>query len=88
MSNELIPLSNPLFLREGWHWKRRRLDVGLSKRETELMVAIMQGATTHAEMAERLVIGRKTIQTMLNVMFLKTGARNVADLILWQIKQD
>ena len=51
------------------------------------MNAIMHGATTYSDMAIALCLSQRTVQTMLYSMYAKTGARNVADLILWQIRQ-
>lgn len=81
-----ILLGNPPFSSKGWHWKRRRIDKAFTERELELMDAIMDGATTHKDMAARLIVERKTIQFMLGCMFRKTNTRNVADLILWKVK--
>lgn len=77
--------SNP---RKSWRWKTKRVSMAFSPRQHQLMDAIMDGATTYSDMADALCLSQRTIQTMLLSMYRKTGARNMADLILWRIKQD
>jgi DNA-binding NarL/FixJ family response regulator len=57
----------------------------LSAREMEIMVLICQGFTAQ-EIAERLYISSKTVDTHRANLFLKTDVRNVAGLIAWAIR--
>lgn len=59
----------------------------LTKREVELVNAVMNGATTNGDMAEVMDVKPSTIKTMLEHIYSKTNSRNVADLILWHIRQ-
>lgn len=68
----------------GYKRPKRRV---LTKREADLVNAVMSGATTNSDMAEALGVKPCTIKTMLEHIYLKTDSRNVADLILWRIRQ-
>jgi DNA-binding NarL/FixJ family response regulator len=57
----------------------------LTTRELEIMVLICQGFTSQ-EIADRLHISCKTVETHRSSLFLKAGVRNVAGLIMWAIK--
>lgn len=54
----------------------------LTGREVEVVGAILAGHTTNQQIAQRLVVTRKTTQTHLGNIYAKTGAQNHADLIL------
>lgn len=54
---------------------RRRLQIGLSKREMEILGHVAIGLS-NAEIAERLVLSRSTINTHVENILRKVGARN------------
>ena len=57
----------------------------LTTRELEILVLICQGFTSQ-EIADRLHISCKTVETHRSSLFLKAGVRNVAGLIMWALK--
>ena len=58
----------------------------LSKREVEVIQLICQQLTSQ-EIADRLFVSIKTIETHKSNIFLKTGVRNVAGLIMYSIQK-
>lgn len=54
----------------------------LTRREVEIIAAILAGHTTNEQIGATLVIARKTVQTHLGNIYAKTSAQNHADLIL------
>jgi DNA-binding CsgD family transcriptional regulator len=54
----------------------------LTERELDVVAAILRGRTTYKELAAELHISPKTAQTHLANIFLKTGARNMTDVVL------
>lgn len=65
----------------------RKKDKNLSPREIEIIDSVMGGATTADELADQLCIEVLTVRCHLRHIYGKTGARNLADLVLWRIKQ-
>lgn len=59
--------------------------VKLKQRETELLQLICQGFT-NKELAERMFVSIKTIESNKAQLMQKTGSRNNAGLIIWAIK--
>lgn len=57
----------------------------LTVREIEIIVMICQGMTSQ-EISDQLFISTKTVETHRSNIFLKTGVKNVAGLIIWAIK--
>jgi DNA-binding NarL/FixJ family response regulator len=57
----------------------------LTTREMEIMVLICQGFTSQ-EIAGRLFISSKTVETHRTNLFLKANVRNIAGLIAWAIR--
>lgn len=60
----------------------------LTQRENELIDAVMNGATTVKQIAMALGIEAGTVRAMIDTLYLKVDAHNLADLILWRIRQD
>lgn len=58
----------------------------LSARETELIAALCAGATELKELARKLGIKRQTVKNHLTVIYYKTGAYNLASLLLWGMR--
>ncbi len=56
-----------------------------TSREIEITVMICQGLTTQ-QIADRLHISCKTVETHRSNIFLKAGVKNTAGLIVWAIK--
>ena len=69
------------------HYKSR-IRREYTQRQRAAMAENMSGATTYNALADVLSLSPRTEQSMLYSMYAKTGARNVADLILWKIRQD
>ena len=54
----------------------------LTSRELEIIRAILDGATTSQEVAERLTISYRTVRSHLTNIYLKAGVKSQARLIL------
>jgi DNA-binding NarL/FixJ family response regulator len=57
----------------------------LTGRELEIMLLICKGLTTQ-EISDKLFISIKTVETHRGNIFLKSGVRNTAGLIVWAIR--
>ena len=57
----------------------------LTGREIEIMLLICKGFTSQ-EISDNLFISYKTVETHRSNMFLKSGVRNTAGLIVWAIR--
>ncbi|MFH0761042.1 MAG: response regulator transcription factor [Bacteroidota bacterium] len=57
----------------------------LTSREVEVMQLICKGFTSQ-EISDKLCISNKTVETHRSNIFLKSGVRNTAGLIVWAIK--
>lgn len=60
----------------------RLLGKPLTRREVEVVGAILAGHTTNEQIGATLVIARKTVQAHLGNIYAKTGGVDKADLIL------
>ena len=60
-------------------------DEELTSREVEILVMICEGSTSQ-EISEKLHISLKTVESHRSNLFLKTGVRNVAELIVWAVR--
>lgn len=60
-------------------------DAGLSKREMEILTLIAQGYT-NAEMADKLFVSKRTIETHRQNILYKTKTRNTAHLIKYAME--
>lgn len=56
---------------------------GLTRRETDVLNTILSGRTSQSEVARALVIDVRTVQTYMQKLFEKTGARDRTQLVLW-----
>ena len=54
----------------------------LTRREVEIIAAILAGHTTNEQIGATLVIARKSVQTHLCHIYAKTGGADKADLVL------
>ena len=74
-------------LRAGGHRVRRRRDwpAGLSAREVEILRLVARGLS-HKEIAEQLVIARKTASNHIERIYAKTGVTNRAMAALFAVK--
>lgn len=54
----------------------------LSQSEVDLIKAVLAGYTYHKEIAHYLGISTTTVSGRLSIIFTKTGAGNLADLVL------
>ncbi|RIK36964.1 MAG: hypothetical protein DCC55_25725 [Chloroflexi bacterium] len=54
----------------------------LTGRERDVLFAILDGHTSHKEIAAQLVLSRHTIRTHLHNIFLKWGVQSIPQLIL------
>lgn len=59
----------------------------LTNREMDILQLVCKGLTTH-EISEKLFISLKTIETHRANIFRKAEVRNVAELIVWAIKNN
>lgn len=64
--------------------KRQKVEVGLSKREVEVLGLIAEGLTNN-EIANKLFTSRRTIEGHRKNLIDKTGARNTATLIRFAV---
>lgn len=55
----------------------------LKPRENEVLITLMSGSTTYAEIAHDMDISVKSVQTYLLNIHEKLGVRNMASLVLW-----
>jgi DNA-binding NarL/FixJ family response regulator len=81
-SPELLPFFTNKFI------KRNNSDEpepGLSKRELEVLVLISEGLT-NAEIADKLFISIRTVDTHKNNLISKTGSKNIVSLLIYAIK--
>lgn len=58
----------------------------LKPRENEVLIALMRGSTTYAEIAHDMDISVKSVQTYLLNIHEKLGVRNMASLVLWCVR--
>jgi DNA-binding NarL/FixJ family response regulator len=59
----------------------------LTNREIDILNLICKGLTSH-EIAEKLFISAKTVETHRSNIFLKANVRNIAGLIVWAINNN
>jgi DNA-binding CsgD family transcriptional regulator len=55
---------------------------GLTRREQEVVAAIVSGHVTMGMLAEKMMVSGRTIQTHLTNIYQKLGAVNMVDLVL------
>ncbi len=58
----------------------------LTRRQNELLVALMDGCTSHNELAARLGIASPTVASYVSIIYQMTGAKDMADLVRWCVK--
>ncbi|MEQ9302278.1 MAG: response regulator transcription factor [Marinoscillum sp.] len=61
---------------------RLTMEVSLSKRETEVLDLIVQEMNNH-QIAEKLFISVRTVESHKQSLLFKTGSKNVAGLVLY-----
>lgn len=54
----------------------------LTDREKDVVRALLAGYTCRSEIARRLTISQRTADSHINAIYAKTGAVNMADLVL------
>ena len=57
----------------------------LTEREIEVLTLICEEMTT-PEIAEKLFLSPRTIETYRKTLFEKTGVRNMAGLVMWAVR--
>ena len=70
--------------------KRQKSDIDkntLTKRELEVLELVCKGYTSQ-EIADKIFISKKTVEVHRTNIFQKTQVRNLAELILWAIKNN
>ena len=60
-------------------------ETGLTDRETEVLVLICKGFT-NSEIADRLVVSKRTVDKHRENLLLKTQSKNTANLVIYAIK--
>jgi DNA-binding CsgD family transcriptional regulator len=78
-----VPLADPGTTRTS---HRQERDVGLTRRETEILGHIVAGRT-YGEIARSLVLSEKTISSHVSHLLSKTGCANRVDLALWATRR-
>jgi len=58
----------------------------LTRRQSELLVALMDGCTSYSELGARLCITHSTVKAYLLIIYKMTGAKDKAALVLWWVK--
>ena len=81
-SPELIPFFTNKYINRN---NFEEHDAELSKRELEVLVLIGEGLT-NAEIAEKLFISIRTVDTHKNNLISKTGSKNIVSLLIYAIK--
>jgi len=80
-STELLPFFTNKFINQN----NGDPEVPLTSRELEILELISQGHT-NAEIAEKLYISIRTVDTHKNNLIVKTGSKNVVSLLIYAIK--
>jgi len=81
-SPELLPFFTNRFLSK----KNNSSDkVALTKRELEILKLIGEGFS-NAEIAEKMFISKRTVDTHKNNLISKTGSKNIVSLLIYAIK--
>ena len=83
-SPELLPFFTNKFINRNNHDEH---EAELSKRELEVLVLISEGLT-NAEIADKLFISIRTVDTHKNNLISKTGSKNVVSLLIYAIKNN
>ncbi|CAN5639773.1 hypothetical protein BH10CHL1_BH10CHL1_10180 [soil metagenome] len=58
----------------------------LTQRENDVLIALMNGSTTYAEIADDMGINARSVQTHLNNIFKTLGVRNMIELVVWCVR--
>ncbi len=82
-SPELLPFFTKKFIDP----KDSNDDPMLTKRELEVLQLVAEGLT-NTEIAERLFISKRTVDTHKNNLISKTGSKNIVDLLIYAIKNN
>lgn len=67
--------------------EERKVFLKLSERELQLLQLLCQGLT-NKELAEKMFVSVRTIESTKNRLMQKTSAKNTAGLIIWSIKNN
>ncbi|MEA3450637.1 MAG: response regulator transcription factor [Bacteroidota bacterium] len=67
--------------------KKKKVDVGLTKREKEILELICKGYS-NVNMAKKLNISQKTVDGHRTRLLDKTGAKNSANLVMFALKNN
>lgn len=80
-SPELIPFFTQKYINNSHHQD----DVKLTKREIEILNLVSKGFS-NAEIADKLFISVRTVDTHKNNLITKTGSKNIVSLLIYAIK--
>lgn len=83
--NYFSPELLPFFTNKYINPKKTDNDVALTKRELEILEFISEGFS-NAEIAEKLYISVRTVDTHKNNLISKTGSKNIVSLLIYAIK--
>jgi DNA-binding NarL/FixJ family response regulator len=61
-------------------------DIKLSRRELQVLDMVAQGMS-NSEIADKLIISKRTVDGHKSNLILKTGSKNVVDLLIYSIKR-
>jgi len=81
-SPELLPFFTNKFLSRN---NNSSDEVALTKRELEILKLIGEGYS-NAEIAEKIFISKRTVDTHKNNLISKTGSKNIVSLLIYAIK--
>lgn len=66
--------------------KKKQEDLQITKREMEVLQLISKGLTNQ-EIADNLFISKRTVDGHKNSLIVKTGSKNMVDLLVYSIKK-
>ncbi len=81
-SPELLPFFTNKYINPD---KNEKSELILTKRELEILELISEGFT-NGEIAEKMFISKRTVDTHKNNLISKTGSKNIVSLLIYAIK--
>jgi len=81
-SDELLKFFTQKYIRET---QPKSDNINISKREIEVLQLVAEGLSNQ-EIADRLFISKRTVDGHKNSLIVKTGSKNMVDLLVYSIK--
>lgn len=82
-SDELLKYFTNKFIED----KKENIDIQLTNREKEVLTLVSKGLSNQ-EIADQLFISKRTVDGHKANLILKTGSKNVVDLLIYAIRND